>query len=45
MDFTKLDQNIDAYCEKESIMGVLRVRVRDKLVYKKDIGVANIETG
>ncbi len=45
MDFTKLDQQIDDYCEKESIMGVLRVRVRDKLVYKKDIGVANIETG
>lgn len=44
MDFTKLDQNIDDYCEKESIMGVLRVTVRDRIVYEKNIGYADIET-
>ncbi len=45
MDFTRLNKQIDDYCEKECIMGVLRVTVHDQIIYKREFGVADIETG
>ena len=38
-----LDKNIEQYCLENQISGVLRVTVKDKIVYEKAIGYADYE--
>ena len=43
-DLKTLDEEIDEYCAEKKIFGVMRITIKDKVVFKKNIGYANIET-
>ena len=38
-----LDERISAYCERHSIMGALRITLKDEIIFEKNMGFANIE--
>lgn len=38
-----LDERISAYCERNSIMGSLRITLQGEIIFEKNIGLANIE--
>ena len=44
-ELDKLSKRIDGYCEENSIMGVMRVTVKDKIRFEKHIGFSDIERG
>ena len=39
----ELDKRIDEYIEKEDFSGVIRVTIKDKIVYEKRAGYADYE--
>ena len=41
--FTQMDRKIEAYCKEQHISGVLRMTVRDQVLYRKAIGWADWE--
>ena len=43
-DLKWLDKSISEYCEEKKIFGVMRITCRDKIIFEKNIGYANIET-
>ena len=43
MDKLKLDKRIVEYCVQNHISGVLRVTIKDKIIYEKAIGYADFE--
>lgn len=38
-----LDERISAYCERHSIMGALRITLKDEIIFEKNMGLASIE--
>jgi len=43
-DLDKLDKQITDYCEEKKIYGVMRITHKDKVLFKKNIGYANLQT-
>ncbi len=43
MNYGRLDHRLGAYCEKEKIMGMLRITHRDKVLYDRSFGYSNVE--
>ena len=43
MDKNNLDKKIDKYCAENSISGVLRVTIKNNIVYQKAVGYADFE--
>jgi CubicO group peptidase (beta-lactamase class C family) len=43
VDLKKLDKELSEFCEKNPTYGMFRVTVKDKIVFEKHVGYANIE--
>ena len=43
MNTGRLDSRISSYCEENKIMGMLRITLRDKVIYEKSIGYARVK--
>ena len=43
MDFAKLDLQIEEYCKKHQISGMLRITVKDAILFEKNMGYADAE--
>ncbi len=41
----KMDAYLDRYCEMYSYSGILRITLKDEVIYEKCMGEANVETG
>ena len=43
MNLVKLDRRISDYCEENHIMGMLRITLKDDIIFEKSFGYANVE--
>ena len=43
IDYQALDKSITDYCEEHKIFGVLRITLRDKILFRKNIGYDNLK--
>lgn len=43
VDLKKLDEDISAYCAENQIFGIIRITHKDKVIFEKNIGYADIK--
>ena len=43
VDFEKLDRDISLYCAENQIFGMIRITLKDNVIFEKNIGYANIK--